>query len=117
MTGKFYILDGHTAVQLTGRNIAVRWARWFEKSRRVAFADLGYCTVSTVFLGIDHNFYGGPPLLFETLVFANPMPGDGFPDEIDGRMRRYSTWDEAEAGHDAMVAEVRRDFWRRANGP
>lgn len=49
------------------------WAEWFEHSgerRRVAFHHLGTCSVSTVFLGLDHNFSGvGPPLLFKTMVF------------------------------------------------
>jgi hypothetical protein len=49
-----------------------------------------------VFLGIDHNFFGdGPPILFETMVFGGPMDQD---------QRRYSTWDEAEFGHAAIVA-------------
>ena len=33
--------------------------------------------VSTVWLGLDHNFaFGGPPVIFETMVFP---PGDGGP--------------------------------------
>lgn len=38
---------------------------------RVAEAHLGKFYISTVFLGIDHNFLGkGGPILFETMVFA-----------------------------------------------
>lgn len=55
--------------------------------------------VSTVWLGLDHSFgLGGPPLIFETLVFGGPM---------DGEMDRYPTLDAAQAGHDQMVAAVR----------
>jgi hypothetical protein len=129
-TARYYILDGHEPVPLTGPDASLRWARWFEGSlgidsleargkgkRRVDFTDLGFCTISTVFLGLDHNFFGhGPPLLFETMAFANPT-GQTFPEELEGLMRRYATWDEAEAGHADMVAEVRQRFWRReANG-
>jgi hypothetical protein len=112
----YYVLEGHEPVQVAD---VVEWGRWFGSvDRQVAFTDLGFCTVSTVFLGLDHRHFGdGPPLLFETMVFANKGAGEGFPDELDGRMNRYSTWDEAEAGHAEMVAEVRRDFWRKeANG-
>jgi hypothetical protein len=39
----------------------------------------------------------GPPILFETMVFRN---GSG--DEQE----RYSSWDDAEAGHKAMCRKV-----------
>jgi len=76
------------------------WAHWFENSgdrRVVARTIVGTLAVSTVFLGIDHRFIGkGPPLLFETMVFG----GD------DDMMRRYSTWDDAEAGHNVLVKQL-----------
>jgi hypothetical protein len=57
----------------------------------------GDVSVSTVFLGLDHNFgEGGAPLLFETMVFG--LPGED--------CRRYSTWAEAEEGHARIVAQV-----------
>lgn len=56
--------------------------------------------VSTVFLGIDHNFFAGPPILFETMVFGGPCDGD---------MERYTTWDEAETGHAAMVERALKE--------
>ena len=60
---------------------------------------LGLVRVSTVFLGLDHNWTPGQrPLVFETLVFGGPA---------DGMMERYSTWEEAEAGHEVIVALVR----------
>lgn len=87
-----YILDGHDAVPAD----LTTWARWYEKAdRRVAHTDTGNERISTVFLGLNHSFGGGPPLLFETLVFSGPL---------DGEMDRYSTWIEAESGHAKMVA-------------
>lgn len=76
-----------------------KWAKGYETlDRRVAYTDVGDVKVSTVFLGLDHNFSDdGPPVLFETCVFGGTL---------DGEMDRYSTWDEAEAGHAAMVARV-----------
>jgi hypothetical protein len=58
----------------------------------------GEVVVSTVFLGLDHNFsMVGPPLLFETMVFGGPL---------NGECRRYATWVEAEAGHREVVAQA-----------
>lgn len=57
--------------------------------------------VSTVFLGMDHNFVGnGPPILWETLVFGG---------HLDGEMDRYTSEADALNGHDAMLARVRID--------
>jgi len=72
-------------------------------NRHVAKTRVGSLEVSTVFLGIDHNFLGqGKPLLFETMIFG----GD---DSIASDFcNRYSTWVEAEEGHKAaiLVAEI-----------
>ncbi len=48
--------------------------------------------VSTVFLGINHSHSDDkqPPILFETMIF------DG---RYDQYQVRYSTWEEAERGH------------------
>lgn len=51
--------------------------------------------ISTVFLNFDHNWNpDGEPVLFETMIFGG---------EYDEEMWRYSTWDEAKAGHDRIV--------------
>jgi hypothetical protein len=55
--------------------------------------------VSTVWMGLDHAFGRGPPLIFETMVF----PPGGSADDMD--CERYSTEEEAKAGHEAMVAK------------
>jgi hypothetical protein len=93
-----YILDGHMPVPVD----LMTWALWFqdgEKNRRVAYTEIRPgIIVSTVFLGIDMNFWAkGPPLLFETMVRSDY----GWDDEV-----RYSTWDEAVAGHLATVAKL-----------
>lgn len=53
--------------------------------------------VSTVWLGMDHGFGGGPPLIFETMVFPS------MDNMQDKDCERYSTEAEAIAGHKAMV--------------
>lgn len=82
----------------------IKWATWFEKSKRIVKQNglkiLGQeIHASTVFLGIDHNFSGaGEPLLFETMIFDK----DG--DEL--YQERYSTWEEAEAGHEKAIKHI-----------
>lgn len=54
--------------------------------------------VSTIWLGLNHRWGDGPPLIFESMVFASD---EG--ESLD--MTRYSTEEEAKAGHEAMVAK------------
>jgi len=90
-----YILEGKTPVRC---HDIVKWARWFEKTdRRVNYTAVGDASVSTIFLGVDHQFGVGPPILFETMVFGGPL---------DGEQNRYPTWEEAERGHFEMVGQV-----------
>jgi hypothetical protein len=88
------------------------WAQWWEKvgNRRLAWDDLGARgTVSTVFLGTDHNFggrKGEPPILWESMIFGGPL---------DGTMRRYATREDALAGHFALIDELIRTEDDRVN--
>lgn len=59
-------------------------------TRRVAYAEKGGTEVSTVWLGLDHGFGYGPPLIFETMIFGG---------EHDNDTWRYATLDEALEGH------------------
>lgn len=101
-----YILRGRDPIPVED---VVEWGRWYSENRRqrgVAFDVVGASRVSTVFIGLDHRLLGdGPPLIFETMVFGGPL---------DQAMDRYSTWDEAERGHAAMVERVRRANEARA---
>jgi hypothetical protein len=73
---------------------------WRENKKQVADEEINGKRVSTVWLGIDHNFLGGRPLLFETMVFDGPRGGS------DIYMDRYTTWDEAVKGHQKAVGWV-----------
>jgi hypothetical protein len=67
------------------------------ENRRLKVTLAGSIRISTVFLGLDHNFSGvGPPVLWETMVFGR---GDR---ELD--CRRYSSRAEALAGHEEVAA-------------
>lgn len=59
-------------------------------------------TVSTVWLGVDHNWARqGPPIVFETMVFGNHPLAD------EGAQWRYSTEEQAADGHQKVVAAIR----------
>lgn len=77
--------------------------------KRVDSTDVGPYWVSTVWLGLDHRFTGdGPPLIFETMVFLKGQrddPEDRGLADID--VVRYSSLEQAQEGHQAMVLLVR----------
>jgi len=89
-----YILDeNHNVVSAT----FLEWMEWLTADptrARVALTAVGNVEVSTVFLGFTMRPGG---LVFETMVFGG---------KFDKVQRRYSTWDEAVAGHNGLVREV-----------
>lgn len=92
----YAILKGRTVV---GVDSVEEWASNYEDGhRRVANDVIGEIEISTVFLGLDHSFGEGPPMWFETMIFGGPL---------NHEMQRYSTYDEAEAGHIVMVKRVK----------
>lgn len=100
----------HWIIEPDGRTVRPaswgEWSVWFERAygtdvRRVATTEREGWTVSTVFLGIDHNWAGGPPHIFETMVFSD-WPW------LDKWTERWSTWDQAEHGHELIVEAVER---------
>jgi hypothetical protein len=56
--------------------------------------------VSTVWLGLNHQWGDGPPLIFETMVFGAAELG------LDQWCERYSTKAQAVAGHERVVTMV-----------
>lgn len=73
-------------------------------SHKLFVTTIGSITVSTVFLCIDHAWGDRvAPILFETMVFTYSGCGSAY----DGRQDRYTTYEEAKAGHKALVKEIR----------
>ncbi len=104
-----YILIGQTPVPEPD---TLKWAEWFENigNRRVALTDFPECHISTVFLGIDHNFgWSDKPLLFETMTFWHSQNPLYKPDTCDFG-GRCSTWAEAEAMHVETVEQVKLEI-------
>ena len=101
MSGR-YILDEQGNAVACGD--LMTWAAWFENAKtklHVAYDTIDeHVTVSTVFLGLDHNFQrNGPPILWETMVFGG---------EHDGYQERYATREGAVVGHEMALAMVRK---------
>jgi len=78
------------------------WSKWMQENNRIVNHDfVGDILISTVFLGVDHSWGGGPPELFETMTFAkDESPWDH---TVIGR---YTFWDEAVDGHEKAVREI-----------
>lgn len=87
------------------RTVAQHWVRGWK--------------VSTVWLGINHNFLPpGPPLIFETMIFAPKDVTIGREDweagadaagtvpDLDEYQERYPTEAAAQAGHDRALAAM-----------
>jgi hypothetical protein len=108
-----YILDEHGNPQPC--DDLMTWARWFKTADRTVSNDYDEgdegktIRVSTVFLGLDHNFIGsGPPILYETMVFGGVL---------DGEMDRYATREEAMIGHQEMCRRVCETLEKRDGHP
>lgn len=99
------ILVGHEVRRVKTMH---EWGQWFELAsktpgprgrctmRHVDDDTVGEIRVSTVFIGIDHSWGAGPPpLWFETMVFGG---------KLDQMMQRYTTWEQAQAGHAYLLA-------------
>lgn len=83
------------------------WGKSYESRHRIVKQEkVGDALVSTVFLGLDHNYHpDGPPILWETMVFR-----DGSGDEMD---RCSGGIEQAEAMHQRMVQQLQRERRQR----
>ena len=73
--------------------------------KRVKQEHVGNYWISTVWLGMNHTWGSGAPLIFETMVFE----GDNIAEETD--MERYTTEEEALAGHELFVQKFEEFLW------
>ncbi len=88
---KKYVLDTNgNPVEIYDQK---EWNQFFMHGDRTLRKDIvNDITVSTVFLGVDHNFLGdGDPILWETCIFMN--------DDHSEVVERYDNKAAAEKGH------------------
>lgn len=81
----------------------LRWVYLRERPNyfRVAQTTVGKYWISTVWLGLDHGFGRGKPLIFETMITHN---GEFMEYQV-----RYVTEAHAFAGHRAAVAYAKQE--------
>jgi hypothetical protein len=83
----------------------LEWAVWFAQSheaRIVVKTELpSGATVSTVFLGINHDYRGEEPVLWETMMFGG---------DYDLACDRYRSRQEALVGHEMWVLVAKGDL-------
>lgn len=109
-----YILIGQTPVLCDD---SLEWARWFEdpNNRRIRLTQVGPYFISTVFLGLDHNFmFAGPPILFETMIWIEKPESINLGDrilELDrsflDEQERCSIYTEAINQHRSMIDKLK----------
>jgi len=94
--GKYILINGEV-VEETDLLI---WAKWMQTTKRQIQEDMiGNVRVSTVFLGLNHNFGKGPPVFWETMIFGGAL---------DKQQARYISRELAIKGHQDFVEQVRR---------
>lgn len=96
MSYGYYILDENgEPVECDDR---AQWGREYRKERHLGDDMVGEIRVSTVFLGLDHGWDGGPPVLWETMVFGG---------QSDMYQERYTSRADALAGHARILEAVK----------
>jgi hypothetical protein len=110
-----------------------QWRKGWRRRRQVGQSFVGAYRISTVFLGLDHSFFEGPPLIFETMVFQRKLswmepldlsaidgkgvfPGRWYHKPLDDICERYPSREAALRGHWRVRGEVRRQL-QLAHGP
>ncbi len=92
----YYILDEND--NLKSVPTIELWSTWFQDNHRTICHDkIKGVRISTIFMGLDHNFGKGKPLLFETMVFGGKR---------DQYQERYTTKKQAIKGHDKILNEL-----------
>jgi hypothetical protein len=105
-TPRYYILQNG---QVRETDFAA-WAAWAYirlPDRRIRHTLIGQVHVETWFLAFDQGYIGDvPPILFETIVQGEP---------VNGSSARYTTMQDALAGHEVIVEGVKRTRLNAAN--
>lgn len=90
-----YILDDGKPLKVDD---VLMWAQWFGTAERVVAADnVGDARILTVFLGFNHNWGFGDPILWETIIVGG---------QHGQHQTRYSSLEDAVAGHAEALARL-----------
>lgn len=105
-TSEYYILDvNNKPVPSNSTDAIIFRDKNFDKQVRVGFDKVGEIEISTVFLGVNHNFSKkGPPIFWETMV-KGMLDVNGEPEFF---IQRYSSYEEAVKGHKAALLIIQK---------
>ena len=107
MTDLFILDDANNPIPMPESEF-LEWGRWHREAeasgrRMVAETQIEAFRVWTFFGGCDNNWDGGTPVLFESRVSEGGEKRDLY-------LRRYTTWTDAEAGHEALCDQIRQEI-------
>jgi hypothetical protein len=98
---RYYLLDDDNQPHPVDFEEMCAWRRSTENFNVLRKDDVAGVVVSTIFLGIDHGFGDGLPVLWETMVFRREADGSINYTDIDGE--RYTSHADAIAGHTSVI--------------
>ena len=105
ITGKYILND-------FGENVPCpdlhKWAKWMETGNRESchlVDHVGPLIISTVFLGLDHSFGNGPPILWELMVFSEDSR-----EWEEHHTQRFTHMKDAHEFHRGYVEGLREKF-------
>ncbi len=94
----YYLNDDYSVRPCTLEEWMVQFIKMKEEKTHVMASDtVNSRLISTVFLGQNHSYFGGEPILFETIIFSNGLL------QLDNHWDRYSSWEEAMKGHKEAI--------------
>jgi hypothetical protein len=96
----------------------IKWAEWMEKHRMDSqlVESIAGIRVSTVFLGLNHRFGDGEPLLWETMVFNDDEVKTETFEALDGRKMKYTSTPDLGQWRFSSAAEANNFHKHRVDG-
>ena len=110
--GKYIIKDGLVVLEPD----LMTWAEFmqFDQVKYRKVDRIAGLMLSTIFLGLDHRYGKGEPVLWETMLFnedeRSVIPGFKSSYSPDLGQWRFSYMEEAYEFHDSKVAELRSNL-------
>lgn len=93
-----YMFDQKTK-KVTVCDDLLEWVKYMETADRIVAKDkVEETTVLTVFLGINQNWGGGDPILFQTMIFGG---------EFNKFQEQHTSYEEALKGHKRALKKVK----------
>lgn len=93
----WYILDNNNKPVAKPVFEAAQWLEDNDHRRTVKRDEIGDILVSTVFLGLDHAWDSGTPVLWETMIFGG---------EHNQYQERYTSHKDALEGHEKALTLI-----------